>query len=456
MEQFIKNTWQKGKAVSALFLNIQAAFPNMSKNWLLENMQVRNIAPEYCNYVQMILMQCQIQLKFDNYTSTPENGCNQGCPLSMLLYALYNTPLIHIADSNNPNECIVGFVNDTTLLASGDDLDETHQALKDMMEHKNRVFEWSRTYNSPLEMNKLALIDFMLSHKKANNAKTLALTQKVGNNHLNHHIKPSPNAKLLGVILDSRLTWAAQHKKVCEKAVKWTMAFKQFTKTASGIAMNEARKLYNAITIPKICYTSDIWYHPKGQDNTSKNPKRYSPSTLTKCLEAIQCQAAISITGALQTSPGDVTIRYANLTPIGMLLKEASHKAYACITTHPQQHPLYPIITCTAKHQVKRHQTALHCLAKQAIFKPNKIEKINPSSPHPEMTPKITTTIASTREESTKDDKDEFKKDIMIYTDRSGTEGMIGSSSNTLLQWHEALRAILPTRATNQPHNIQG
>jgi hypothetical protein len=95
MEQFIKNAWQHGQAASALFLDIQAAFPNMQKTRLIENMKARNLNPGYCRYVEMILTQRQIQLKFDDHTSnpfSPPNGCCQGCPLSMLLYAPIQCP----------------------------------------------------------------------------------------------------------------------------------------------------------------------------------------------------------------------------------------------------------------------------------------------------------------------------------------------------------------------------
>ena len=79
--QYIKNSWRKGNVITALFLNIQAAFPNMQKEKLIANMHARNLAPEYCDYVDMILTQCQIQLKFDDHISlpfSPENGCCQG------------------------------------------------------------------------------------------------------------------------------------------------------------------------------------------------------------------------------------------------------------------------------------------------------------------------------------------------------------------------------------------
>ncbi len=335
-EQYIKNSWHKGNVVAALFLDIQAAFQNMRKEKLIANMQVRNLAPEYCDYVDMILTQQQIQLKFDDHISTPfspENGCCQGCPLSMLLYAIYNTPLIRIADPTKSNENIIGYVDDTTLLASSRDLKEAHGTLKKMMEHKNGVFDWSKTYNSPLEMNKLTLVNFTMSHKKANNDKILVLKYTHSNDRNTVRVRPSPNAKLLGVILDSRLTWTAHHEKVREKAVKWTMAFKRFTRTASGMMMNEARKLYNVVAVPKITYAADLWFCSKKLSQTDRNPADFGPTILTRRLELIQHQAAISITGGLCTSPGDALIVHANLTPIGMQLKETCLKTYARLAT---------------------------------------------------------------------------------------------------------------------------
>jgi hypothetical protein len=121
------------------------------------------------------------------------------------------------------------------LLASGTNFKETHWALKNMMERRDGIFNWSCTYNSPLEMNKLTLVDFTHSHEKAKKAKTLMLTQSTGAGIRTHCIKPSTNTKLLGVIFDEKLSWSMQHEKVHEKAIKWTAAFKHFTKAANGI-----------------------------------------------------------------------------------------------------------------------------------------------------------------------------------------------------------------------------
>ena len=206
----------------------------------------------------------------------------------MLLYTIYNAPLIRVADPNNPNERIVGFVDDTTLLASGRDFNEAHNTIKNMMEHENGVFEWSRSYNSPLEMSKLALVNFTLSHKKAAKANPLTLNHPDTSGPTAHQLTATPHAKLLGILLNSRLTWKAQHEKVCKKAVKWTAAFKRFTKAANGICMRDAHKLYNAVAVPKISYAADLWFCPKTIQKTDKKQTDTGPHTITRRLEAIQ------------------------------------------------------------------------------------------------------------------------------------------------------------------------
>jgi hypothetical protein len=158
--------------------------------------------------------------------------------------------------------------------------------------------QWSCTFNSPLEMNKLKLVNFTLSHKKANNTKLLSLSQTHSNTCNTFQIHLSPNTKLLGIILDSRLTWAPHYKKVWEKAVKWTMAFKHFARAAVGIQMNEGQKLYNVVAVPKITYAADLWYQSK-MNSTGNNPLGFGPIMLTRQLKAIQRQAAISIMGSL-------------------------------------------------------------------------------------------------------------------------------------------------------------
>jgi len=278
-------------------------------------------------------------------------------------------------------------------------------------------------------MNKLTLVNFTLSHEKAANANTLNLTQPDSNGQIMHWIQANPHAKLLGVLLDSKLTWKAQHEKVREKAIKWTTAFKRFTRAAAGIRINEARKLYNAVAVPKISYAADLWFRLKSLRDTDRNSAESGPRLLTKRLEAIQRNAAISITGALRTSPGDAVIVHANLTPLGILLKETSLKGYARMATRPPSHPLSSLILRTTNHRTKKHRTSLHHLTGISKFKPEELEKISATRLRLGTQPNFSTTIADTKEESIKMDKELFPIGRMIYTDGSGFKGMIGAAA---------------------------
>jgi hypothetical protein len=106
------------------------------------------------------------RLRFDNYILDPiplENGTTQGDPLSMLYYSFYNAPLLETAKDHD--ELSPGFVDNSMMLAIGNNLAECHEKLKDMMERPGGGFEWSCTHNSPFEISKIVLMNFPRSHR---------------------------------------------------------------------------------------------------------------------------------------------------------------------------------------------------------------------------------------------------------------------------------------------------
>ena len=208
--------------------------------------------------------------------------------------------------------------------------------------------------------------------------------------------------------------------------------------------MNEARKLYNAVAVPKITYAADLWYRPKKSPHSNCKPTGFGPANLTKCLELIQRQAAISITGGLHTSPGDALIVHANLVLIEAQLKEICLKTYTRLSTHPTTHPIANALHCTAKTQVKTHCTALHHLAKSSDFNPANIKKIRPTHLHLGEYPDFVSSIADTKEAAIMTDKVQFSRGKRIYTDGSGYKEQVGASA--MLFTNEKKTAVLHYR----------
>jgi hypothetical protein len=394
LTQKVKDAWRKGFVVSALFLDIQAAFPNVVKPVLLRNMRTRGIPEQYVSFIERMLTDQSTRLKFDDYTSEDipiNNGNSQGCPLSMLLYSFYIAPLLESA--RGKCELILGFVDDTTLLAIGRSFPETHSILKNMMIRPGGALDWSFRHNSPFELSKVAIMDFTKSiHKAAESAHLDLEYLDTGQTRRTSQIKVVSSYKLLGVMLDSKLNWTKHHDLVLARAVKWTALFKRLNRMTTGISLKLTRRLYLAVAVPRITYAADTWYVPS-------------------------------------CSPADAAKAHADLLPINLLLMNVCFRAAARLATLPKAHPLFPYVKRTAAKLGKRHRTPLHYLFHRTSIKPNALEKITPYRQPPNHEKRHNIKIAPSKEEAIRWEQRNRENDIMIYTDGSGCDGGIGAAA---------------------------
>jgi len=156
----IKEAWQRGKAVSILFLDVEGAFPNAVTDRLIHNLRKRKIPKVYMDFIERLLPNRKTKLKFDDFMSeliNIDNGLGQGDPLSMVLYIIYNADLLELVDIED-NKDAVGYVDDATILAIGDDIGETTDKLHLIMHEEGGGLTWSEDHNSRFEVSKLVLM----------------------------------------------------------------------------------------------------------------------------------------------------------------------------------------------------------------------------------------------------------------------------------------------------------
>lgn len=358
----IKDAWRKGQVAMALFLDVQAAFPNTVKSRLLHNLQCARVPTAYVHLAEEMLSNCTTFLSFDDFISTNPisivNDTTQGCPLSMTYYSFYNMPLIDSALYDN--EMVIDFVDDCTLLATGPTLDDTHRTIRNMMERTDSCFAWSISHNSPFELSKFTAIDFPRRHSKPpTHPLTITKTNLDGSISL-QTISPSSFHHFLGVLIDSKLRWKEQKHRTVSQAVLWSNQVRHLARMNGGIPPSKMQQLYIAVAVPKFTYAADIWYTPPQFLPTST--RKIGSVAVTKKLMSVQRRAALAITEAMNTTARDIVEVHANLLPIPLLLDKIHFRAATRLASMPPSHPLYPFIRRANRHYVRHHCASIHHL----------------------------------------------------------------------------------------------
>ena len=105
----------------ALFLDVKGAFPSVSIERLIHDLRMKGIPVEYTSWLRRKLTGRHTTISFDDFTSEPFeilDDCDQGCPLSVILYLFYNSGLLEVASAAN-KELAPGFIDDVVFLTAG-------------------------------------------------------------------------------------------------------------------------------------------------------------------------------------------------------------------------------------------------------------------------------------------------------------------------------------------------
>ena len=137
---------------------------------------------------------------------------------------------------------------------------------------------------------------------------------------------------------------------------------------------------------------------------------------------------AITILGAMRSSPADSLDLHAFLLPTPLLIQQILHRSMVRMATLPQTHPLHEKIQWIEKHNVRRHKSALHHLIHSLKIKPSEIETIQTHPTKPNTLPPLTTCIASSKAK-TIEQLQELAGRTQVYTDGSCIEGQVGAAA---------------------------
>lgn len=212
--EFVAEARDQKKKVAIYSADLTAAFDLLRKEKLVEVMLEKNIPMYLINTIHSYLEERMGYVQIEEARSCVEEiraGCVQGSILGPLLFNLYMNKL---EDIISPLK-LVGYADDSYILASNDDIDALENELANkMIEH----FNWLKNMGMKCNMGKTELLVFDNHSLKIN----------IDNNT---EIKSKDSMKVLGVEIDSSMSWEPYITKTIRKVRSCIFALRYLKKT---------------------------------------------------------------------------------------------------------------------------------------------------------------------------------------------------------------------------------
>ena len=256
---FIYNELDKKQYVGLVATDLSKAFDTLSHDLLLTKLQSMGFSYSSILWFRSYLSNRTQQTKLGNIKSsiaTTEAGVPQGSILGPILFISFTADFHH----SFPNCSIKSYADDTQILLSA----KTPNDLKCKIEDTITVAQtWFSNNSLKINPTKTEIIIFSSKELK----QPLSFSVNDGGNM--KEILNKKKIKILGVVLDERLTWRDHVKQVKSRA---SGIIRNLARTTSVLPLKSRKTLYDALVTPHFSYCDVVW---GGANNTvSKDLQR--------------------------------------------------------------------------------------------------------------------------------------------------------------------------------------
>jgi hypothetical protein len=207
----IYQAWRQGKVLSLVSFDVKGAFNGVYSDVLEKRLEARQVPIPAVRWIRNFCDGRHAQVTVGGFESDvlpiEFAGIPQGSPLSPILYVYYNADLVEWKIDRNGGA--IGFVDDFNAWVVGSDAEQNTKAIQDtIIPHAE---QWSRRSGATFEADKTSLIHFT-RRPVLNDPPNLRFSDT--------EITLSKSVKVLGVILDTKLTMDEHISKAIAKGFK--------------------------------------------------------------------------------------------------------------------------------------------------------------------------------------------------------------------------------------------
>jgi hypothetical protein len=242
IHEWLLSSESKQPITRILLLDFKKAFDLVDHNIIVDKIAAIDTPPFLSNWLKSFLSDRKQRVKIGSTTSSWANlnaGVPQGTLLGPILF------LLHINDLNTVCPS-VKYVDDTTIWESC-----THNIGNSKIQiSANQVTDWCQKNNMQINCDKTKEMIIYFG-KKEINLPNITMNGK--------HLERVDNTKLLGIVINNKLTWDDHVNYMCTKVSK-RIYFIRLLKRA-GVMPNDILLVYFSIIRSVLEYGSEIW-HP--------------------------------------------------------------------------------------------------------------------------------------------------------------------------------------------------
>lgn len=291
------------QTVLCVFLDIEGAFDNASYNSIIHSARRHGVNDTVCRWITSVLEGRRIQASLfgESMIVKAIKGCPQGGVLSPLLWNLVVDDLLE--ELNEKGYYAQGYADDIVIAVQG----PCESTISELMQNALNITQtWCYKEGLKINPSKTTLIPFTRKRKLAKIKPPIIFGERL-------HIKRE--AKFLGVILDSKLTWNPHLQYICNKSKSALMLCRRTCGKNWGLNPKMTRWIFLTIVRPTITYASVVWW--------TKVDEKLACTKLSR----IQRLACLCITGAMRSTPTATMEILLGLTPLDIEIKA---KARVC------------------------------------------------------------------------------------------------------------------------------
>lgn len=325
-----EKAWDKKEHLGALFLDVKGAFDYVAKNRLLSRMKELNIPSYLIKWTNSFLSKRRVQLVINGFTCPNREittGVPQGSPVSPILFIIYLSGVFNSIEARIPEITALSFADDIALLAPGKTIEEIQRSLAIAGEE---AISWGMANNVIFDIDKTEAVLFTKKRKIRRNIRRYNLEFQGQTIPFNREA-----TRWLGIWLDTGLELKEHYKIRLQKAQQAENRLRSISSNY-GLAAGLVRRVQIAAVQSVVLYGAELWW--KGQKQAEED------------LQKLINRQSRAITGALPSSPIDLLVREAAISPAKPLLDYKQQKYALRALQLPTNHPINSILPPTLRY----------------------------------------------------------------------------------------------------------